>query len=158
MTGPVGFDDLPRMVGTTIQGEPFELSQAELSGFEKATWLDRAYPAEDGVYDDDMIEGFLLLGMLDAVLRFTGQMDPVDSWGYNYGVDKVRFVTMVHVGDRLIPTFEVREVVPKGEAFKVLRRCTFTFEGDERIAMVADWWVYVMRRGDGQTRSRSAET
>lgn len=144
----ISFEDLPGTVGQIIQGDPFQLNAEDGALFSKATWLDKAYPGGDvPEYPDEMVEGFLLLSMLDAVLRFATGKDNSTMWGLNYGLDKVRFIAPVHFGDTIIPTFETLEVVPKDEGFKVLRRCVFRIEGSVTPAMVADWWGYALPRG-----------
>jgi hypothetical protein len=142
------FEDLPKTVGQIIQGEPFQINAEDGALFSRATWLDKAYPGGDvAEYPDEIVEGFLLLSMLDAVLRFATGKDDSTMWGLNYGLDRVRFVTPVHFGDTIIPTFETVEVVPKDKGFKVLRHCVFQVEGSSSPAMVADWWGYALPRG-----------
>jgi acyl dehydratase len=150
------FERLPETVGEVLVGEPFVLGAPELERFEKATWLDRAYPQDPEEFPENIIEGFLLLAMVDSILRFaeadaaakSGQVEPEPSmWGLNYGLDSVRFISQVHVGDRILSRFETRAVEPKDLGYKVLRHCVFTVEGHERPAMTADWWVFVLPRG-----------
>lgn len=144
----ITFDDLPGTIGQSITGEPFQISANDSALFQKATWLDKAYPDGDvNEFPEDIVEGFLLLSMLDAVLRFATGRDDSTMWGMNYGLDKVRFVSPVHFGDTIIPTFQTLQVEPKDEGFKVLRRCTFRIEDTSATAMVADWWSYAMPRG-----------
>ena len=142
---PLPFADLPSAVGTIIEGEPFALGDQELDLFERATWLDKAYPEDAAEFPEQIIEGFLLLSMLDAVLQFTSSHDKSSMWGLNYGLDRVRFVSQVHVGERIVPRYEVAAVEPKDVGFKVLRKCTFTLEGSGKVAMTADWWSFVSR-------------
>jgi hypothetical protein len=152
----VSFEDLPSTVGQIIQGEPFQLNSEDGALFSKATWLDQAYPGGDvPEYPDELVEGFLLLSMLDAVLRFATGKDNSTMWGLNYGLDKVRFIAPVHFGDTIIPTFETLEVIPKDEGFKVLRRCVFRLEGSSTPAMVADWWGYGLPRGTVEKARRA---
>ena len=141
------FDDLPSSVGTVMEGAPFVLGEEELHHFEKATWLDKAYPDEIDEFPSTLVEGFMLLGMLDAAARLAS-MDASDTmWGLNYGLDKVRFVSPVHLGQKVLSTYETLAVDPKDEGYKVLRRCVFTVEGADVPAMVADWWTFVLPRG-----------
>jgi acyl dehydratase len=142
------FEDLPGTVGRIIEGEPFSLSAEDIDRFHQATWLDKAYP-EGSVpeFPETLIEGFHLLSMVDAVARFAAGAEADLMWGLNYGLDRVRFVNQVHHGDRILPTFETLEVIAKGEGFKILRRCTFTVEGSDSPAMVADWWGFALPRG-----------
>src|SRR5262245_20481645 len=106
----VSFEDLPTTVGTVIKGEPFVLNAEDSELFARATWLDKAYPDGDvPEFPDDLVEGFWLLGMLDAVLRFATGVDNTTMWGLNYGLDKVRFISPVHLGDTILPSFEIAE-------------------------------------------------
>ncbi|MFJ7213674.1 AMP-binding protein [Amycolatopsis sp. NPDC098790] len=147
-TKPAGaFADLPATVGTVVHGEPFALGNEERELFYRATWLDRAYPQDPADYPENIVEGFLLLSMVDAVARLAQRDAGSQVWGLNYGLDRVRFVSQVRLGDTIVPSFETLEVVPKDVGFKVLRRCTFTVEGQERPAMVADWWAFVLPNG-----------
>jgi|SRR5882672_2901720 len=142
------FDDLPKTVGDVVDGEPFSLGADDSNLFHRATWLDLAYAGNDQPeFPDTLVEGFWLLAMVDAVARFASPQGLDQFWGLNYGLDKVRFVSPVHFGDRISPTFETLEVTPKNKGYNVLRRCTFRVEGAERPAMVADWWCLVLPRG-----------
>jgi acyl dehydratase len=156
------FDRLPSTVGQVLYGEPFILGINELSHFEKATWLDQAYPADPEEFPEDLIEGFLLLAMLDPILRFAEAAQAADQppeepsmWGLNYGLDSVRFVSQVHVGDRILSSFQTKAVEPKDAGFKVLRHCVFTVDGHPRPAMTADWWSFVLPRGTLEKRRRT---
>jgi len=158
--GPVGgtvkglsFGDLPSSVGTVVTGVPFTLGEFEVEHFEKATWLDKAYPEDAPEFPPTLVEGFLLLSMLDAALKLSvdggdgGDGVESDMWGLNYGLDRVRFVSQVHRGDRVLSTYKVLEVKPKDLGYLVLRRCVFTVEGHDRPAMTADWWSFVLPSG-----------
>ncbi|MET8977923.1 hypothetical protein ABZX85_20120 [Streptomyces sp. NPDC004539] len=142
-------------MGTTIQGEPFTLDAEDSRYFHKATWLDTAYPDDVEEFPDTLVEGFWLLAMVDAVSRLSTSTDSTATWALNYGLDRVRFISPVHLGQRILPTFEVLDVVPKDGGYKVLRRCTFQVEGAETPAMVADWWGYVLPRGTVERGRRS---
>ncbi|TRW80981.1 hypothetical protein FK535_18140 [Mycolicibacterium sp. 018/SC-01/001] len=141
------FADLPGTVGHIVNGAPFVLTHEEHAAFEKATWLDKAYPDELPEFPPTLIEGFLLLSMVDAAARLAAPDDTATMWGLNYGLDKVRFIAPVHLGQTVLSTYETLAVEPKDEGFKILRRCTFTVEGADTPAMVADWWSFVLPRG-----------
>ncbi|MEU6459742.1 hypothetical protein [Streptomyces sp. NPDC047065] len=156
MTDAPSSEGTPATVGQVITGEPFVVTLEDSDRFESSTWIDRAYP-EGGIpeFPEDIVEGFHLLSLIDPVLQFALGKDRGSMWGLNYGLDKVRFISQVHHGDRVIPTFETLAVEPKDGGFKVLRRCTFTVEGAERPAMVADWWGYQLPRGVVEKSRRS---
>ncbi|MGX5656668.1 hypothetical protein ACWKWC_17965 [Geodermatophilus nigrescens] len=153
------FHDLPSTVGTTIEGHPFVLGEDEDAAFTKATWLDKAYP-EDTVpeYPATLVEGFLLLGMVDAASKLAAPDRGATAWGLNYGLDRVRFIRPVHLGQRVLSTFETLAVEPKDQGYKVLRRCVFTVEGDDGPAMIADWWSFALPRGTVERARREAPT
>lgn len=65
-------------------------------------------------------------------------------WGLNDGLDRVRFIAPVHLGDRIVPSFEIAAIGPKDLGYKVLRTCTFTLEGTGATALTADWWTFVL--------------
>lgn len=146
----------PAVVGEVIVGEPFVVTRWDVDRFESGTWLDRAYP--DGTipeFPETLVEGFHLLALVDPVLQFALGDKRAQMWGLNYGLDSVRFVSPVHIGDRVLSTFETLRVEPKDQGFKILRRCTFAVEGAERPAMVADWWAYQLPRGVVERARRS---
>jgi len=143
----ITFEDLPASIGSVIVGAPFAVAAEDQERFEKATWLDRAYPRDAPEFPGTLVEGFLLLSMLDAVLQLADPTDSTSMWGLNYGLDRVRFIAPVHLGDRIVPSFEITAVEPKDLGYKVLRRCTFTLEGTGATAMTADWWTFVLPAG-----------
>jgi acyl dehydratase len=146
----------PARVGEVITGEPFIVSQVDVDRFESGTWVDRAYPGGAvPEFPESLVEGFHLLSLVDPVLQFALGDSRGQMWGLNYGLDNVRFVSQVHIGDRVLPRFETLEIQPKDGGFKVLRRCTFTVEGAERPAMVADWWAYQLPRGQVEKSRRA---
>lgn len=143
----IAFEELPASVGSVVVGEAFALEAEDQEHFEKGTWLDKAYPQDAPEFPETLVEGFLLLSMLDAVLQLTDPADSNSMWGLNYGLDRVRFIAPVHLGDRIVPSYEIAAVEPKEFGYKVLRRCTFTLEGTGATAMTADWWTFVLPSG-----------
>ncbi|WP_166459690.1 MaoC/PaaZ C-terminal domain-containing protein [Amycolatopsis pithecellobii] len=143
----LAFESLPATVGSVLEGEPFTLDDEDSSHFQRGTWLHKAYPhGYVPEFPETLVEGFHLLSMLDAVAR-SANGHPDNMWALNYGLDRVRFIRMVHRGDVILPRLETLEVTPKGSGYKVLRRITFTVEGTDTPALVADWWSYVLPRG-----------
>jgi len=65
---------------------------------------------------------------------------PCVAW--NYGLDRVRFVSPVRAGQKIRVKGTVGAVRPKDSGFLILSRCAVEVEGRERPGMVADWWTY----------------
>ncbi|MGN6680270.1 MAG: MaoC/PaaZ C-terminal domain-containing protein [Streptosporangiaceae bacterium] len=138
---PGASGDYYDLVGTTYEGEPFVITREERDAFERVTWIDRAYPDPDPAgFPEDMIEGFHSLALLDAVSRLASPSSVRrPGVGYNYGLDRVRFTSPIHIGDRLRSRFEVTDVRPRGRGYVTRRHCEVTVDGAGRPALVADW-------------------
>jgi acyl dehydratase len=144
---PIAFADIPGLAGTTYEGEPFRVSEDERHTFERVTWITRAYPEPDPPeFPESILEGFHSLALLDAAATLARPFDPATTYGFNYGLDRVRFTAPIRIGDLVRSTFEVREVRERGDGYLVLRRCALTVDGADRPALVADWWVLMLPR------------
>jgi hypothetical protein len=145
------FDEIPSLEGRSFTGTPFSLTSPDLELFERATWLDRAYPDPDPPeYPDGLVEGFMSLSLLDALAMDTVRFDPDTTYGLNYGLDRVRFAAQLTLGQRIVPRFDVTEVRKKGEGWLILRHCTLTAEGSDRPGVIADWWILILPRDQPQ--------
>lgn len=141
----VAFDEIPALKHHSFVGAPFTITRAERDAFEGLTWIDYAYPDPDPVeFPSDIVEGFHTLAMLDAVSSLVMRFDPATCYAYNYGLDRVRFTAPIMIGDPVSSRFEVLDVRPRNDGLLVLRRCTLHIE--DRQALIADWWVYVLPR------------
>jgi carnitine-CoA ligase len=141
------FADLPGLAGRSFEGAPFELTAAEQEGFERATWIDRAYPDPDPPeFPAEIIEGFHALSLLDALQKSCFRIDTDQAYGYNYGLDRVRFVRPLFIGDSITPHFEVAAVERRGEGFLMRLHCRLTVAGAETPRMTAEWLVLILPR------------
>ena len=137
---PYRFADLPQLAGRRFVGAPFVIEASEKRTFETVTWIDDAYP--DGnppEFPADIIEGFHSLALLDAIQKTLFRASPAESYGFNYGLNRVRFPSQMFVGDRIVPTFVVRSVERKGPGFLVVNDCELRVEGAAKPGLVAEW-------------------
>lgn len=142
-------EEVPALAGTHHVGPWFALDEGDRELFARATWLDRVYPEPPPPeFGDDVVEGFLTLGLLDALWNQVIRFDRATTYAMNYGVDRVRFVTPVRTGQRLRLELDVEEVRPKADGLLVRMRCVIAVEAQERPAMVADWLVIVRPRDE----------
>jgi acyl dehydratase len=140
------FDAMPDLIGRTFEGEPFTVSQTERDTFDNVTWVTRAYGGTDpSDFPSDILEGFHSLALLDAVAKLATpwRFDKI-TFGYNYGLDRVRFTAPIHIGDRVLSSFKITDVRKRGAGYLVLRHCELTVEGAAGPALVADWWSLIM--------------
>ena len=133
--------ELPQLVGRDFVTPWFSVDPERSEQFEYATYLDSyPHPYEDDEhegYGDGLVEGFHLLGMIDFLMNhvFLGDF-PVIPW--NYGLDRVRFVSVVRVEDRFRLTGTIKDVIERpGQGHLVVIDIVAQVQGRERPAFVA---------------------
>lgn len=147
LTRAIRIEEIPHLAGTSHDGVPMVVSEDQRNQFERLTYVDRAHPEPDPpAFPADIVEGFHTLALLDAMSELARPFDPVATYAYNYGLDRVRWVQPVRIGDELLSTFECTDVTAKGDGWLIRQRCTLTVSGAPGPAMVADWLVYVLPR------------
>lgn len=113
--------EAPHLLGGRVVTPWFTMDAERATQFERGTYMDsyaHPYGGGDG-YGEDLVEGFHLLGMLDYLLNQVLWSDgPWIAW--NYGLDRVRFTSVVRWSDpfRLIGT--VTDVVPRSDGDHLL--------------------------------------
>lgn len=139
----VRFADLPTLVGRPFLGAWHTIDAAKLSLFDVAVCSDQnEYPFDSSGYPEQLVEGFHLLALLDHLLNPLLRFSDGPCIGWNYGLDRVRFVRPVCAGDEVRLTGTVGAVRPKGDGFLTLCSCTVEVKGHDRPGLVADWWTY----------------
>lgn len=145
----VMLSEIPSLRGRSFTGEPFVVSRSERDAFDEVTWVNRAYPDPDAPeFPENILEGFHTLSLLDSVAGFMLRFDPATTYGFNYGLDRVRFTAPLPIDTPVVPEFTVVEVKPRGDGFLILRHFRFTVMGSPDPALVADWWNLVLPRSD----------
>lgn len=109
--------DIPGLAGRSFTTPWFTVDPDRSEQFEFATYLD-SYPHpyeenEGDGYGPGLVEGYHLLGMIDYLTNhvFVPEFRCIP---WNYGLDRVRFVSVVRVTDRFRLTGTVTEVVDRG--------------------------------------------
>jgi hypothetical protein len=132
----------------TLEGQPFrsewfQVDPDRLPIFDQATYVDdNPNPVDSDLYPEDLIEGFHLLGLLDHLINPVVFIDDPAWSGWNYGFDRVRFVSTVTARERIRVSGHVGQVKPRDKGrYEVLLNCTIEVEGREKPAMVAEWRV-----------------
>lgn len=128
------------------------VEQVFMNQFAEATddwdWMhtDPARAKEAG-FDGTIAFGFWTLSMLTHFLReSTGREYPPDvRFGFNYGLDRVRFLAPVPVGSRIRNRLTLTDVREKGPGrFLVTTHNEVEVEGAEGPAMIADWLILLV--------------
>lgn len=139
--------EIPHLVGTSHEGTVMRVTRGERDQFERLTFVDVAHPEPDPEeFPTEIVEGFHTLALLDAMSELARPFDPTTTYAYNYGLDRVRWVSPVRIGDELSSRFECTRVDPKGSGWVVHWTCTVTVGQTQRVVMAADWLVYILPR------------
>jgi hypothetical protein len=139
--------EAPRLKGGRFVTPWFSMDADRSDLFEKATYLDsyaHPYGGHDG-YGDDLVEGFHLLGMLDYLINLAVWSDgPWLAW--NYGLDRVRFTSVIRRSDQLRVTGTVADVIPRDQGHLVVIDLSGAVRGREKPGFVATqralWTTY----------------
>lgn len=143
----IGVEQIATLAGLTYAGATVIVTEEDRDRFEHVTYVDRAYPDPDAPeFPADIVEGFHTLALLDAMSVLARPFDPATTYAFNYGLDRVRWVSPVMIGEELQSWFEVVDVTPKNDGWLVRRQCTLTVSGSDRPAVIADWLIYVLPR------------
>jgi acyl dehydratase len=140
-------ENLRHRIGEEIAvSEWLEIDQNRVNLFADATddhqWIhvdvDRA--RRESPYGAPIAHGFLTLSLL---ARFSGELLRAEGvrLGLNYGLDKVRFISPVRVGDRLRARYTLRSLTDVDGGVQVSWTATIEIEGTEKPACVAQTLV-----------------
>ncbi|WP_315770752.1 hypothetical protein [Rhodococcoides kroppenstedtii] len=141
-----GFDitdlnELPEFVGKEFVTPWFSMDDDRSDKFEYSTYLD-SYPNpyeefEGEGYGEGLVEGFHLLGMIDFLLNHV-IVPKARIIPWNYGLDSVRFVSVVRTSDKFRLVGRLTEAVERGgKGYLVTAELTAEVEGREKPAFVA---------------------
>lgn len=120
----------------------FELDREHLEQFAWSTYLDPAHVdltvSANNPYGADLVDGFWQLSML---LHFHFKYAPrgqAGEYGFNYGLDRVRFISPLLLGQRIRVRAEILDEAGHPAGRLVTTRNTMEVEGQDRPCMVAD--------------------
>ncbi len=124
----VAFADLPSLAGRELVGDWFAVDASRLPLFDAATYVEENPFPLDG-YPDDLVEGFHLVALLDHLLNRMLRVTESGVFAWNYGLDRVRFVSPVRAGQRMRANVRAAQVRPRGEGFMTLFAFVVEVEG-----------------------------
>jgi len=95
--------------------------------------------AAAGPFGTRIVHGFLTLSLLPVLIKSTYDIANA-RMGINYGLDKVRFTSVVPVGSRVRGVVDLIDVTDaKDGSAQVKVKVTVEIEGSERPALIAEW-------------------
>lgn len=142
MTTTVAYTDLASLVGADLGFSDWRtVTQEQVNTFADAAddhqWIHTdPERAKDGPFGAPIAHGFLTLALLIPMWVELLDIEGV-STKVNYGLDKVRFVSPVKVGDRIRMTATIAELGEVGGGVQAAVDCTIEVEGGTKPAVVA---------------------
>ena len=139
----IKFADLPTLAGKEIGVSDWLLiDQQRVDTFAEATgdhqWIHvDVERAKSSPFGGTIAHGFLTLSLISTLSAGMMKVSGV-THGINYGTEKVRFITMVHVGKRVRLRQKVLSVEPRSGGMLVRHEMTVELEGSEKPACVAE--------------------
>ncbi|MBY8824309.1 MaoC family dehydratase [Sphingomonas colocasiae] len=144
--------DLHTHVGATIgPSEWIKVGQQRIDGYADAVsdhnWIHCDVPRATAAFGGTIAHGLLTLSMAPPIAQTLIDIDDVET-DLNYGFDKVRFLSVVHGGDRIRLWLKVLEVVPRGAGVILRMEYSIEVEGKAKPAIVADWLFILFPRAE----------
>jgi acyl dehydratase len=135
------FSGIPAIVGKHFRGAWFTVDTDRLPMFLHAAYTDEnPNPLYEG-YPDHLIEGFHVLALLDHLVNNVVYVTDPDWFGWNYGLDRVRFVSPITADTPIRLTGVVSDVQPRGDDYLVTLDCVVNVKGREKPGAAAVWKV-----------------
>ena len=134
--------DAASLVGREFVSAWLRVDDEHVDSFEHGTYLSvNEHQLDMSMYPDGLIEGFHLLSLLDYLSNGVSYIEDERWTGWNYGLDRVRFVSTVTTRDAIRLRGTVESINPRGDALQV--RYSVQLEVAERVkpALIAEWLV-----------------
>lgn len=120
----------------------FELDREHLQQFAWSTYLDPAHVdltvSKNNPYGADLVDGFWQLSVLLYFHFKYGRGGANGEYGFNYGLNKVRFITPLMLGQRIRVRAQILDIAAHPHGRLLTTRNTMEVQGQERPCMVAD--------------------
>jgi acyl dehydratase len=137
------WEDIETLTGREFTSAWFSVDADRLAPFDHATYVDEnPVQLEGSNFPDGLVEGFHLLGLLDHLSNAALRIDDPAWTGWNYGLDRVRFVSPITIEDKFRLQGIVSEVIPRGDGYLLLLTCSLEVEGRDRPGLTAEWRLF----------------
>ncbi|MQB46113.1 hypothetical protein [Rhizobium sp. ICMP 5592] len=134
-------EDFEKNIGAEFVGPWREQSVDRQQSFYHGTYLDLTYGETIGSqYPTGLVEGFQMLGMLDWL-----SAEVIGRWdGFNYGLNKVRFIRPLMVDQTIRLRLRIADVVARKGGYLVTYGAQIEEQQSSSVVMAAEWLVLLM--------------
>lgn len=127
----------------------FELDEQHLREFSHATYLDPEHVdltiSKNQPYGPNLVDGFWMVSMLLYFNYKYGKRTSNTEYGFNYGLDRVRFTAPLMLGERIRVRSTIRDIRQRGDGMLVTTHNVMEIEGKDKPCMIAD--LLLLRMG-----------
>lgn len=120
----------------------FELDEAHLREFSHSTYLDEGHVdltiSKNQPLGANLVDGFWMVSMLLYFNYKYGRRPSDAEYGFNYGLDRVRFTAPLMLGERVRVRAVIKELRDHRDGVVVVTTNTMEIEGKDRPCMIAD--------------------
>jgi acyl dehydratase len=153
-TAELTFEGMKAMVGLELGISGWiTVDQDKIDRFADCTgdhqWIhvDVERAKKESPFRTPIAHGYLTLSLVAALGLDIGAVPENTQAAFNYGLDKVRFLTPVKVGARIRMRSTLVSMEDKGPGQYLMKTSnTIEIEGDERPALIAETLVMLYRR------------
>lgn len=154
----IEFSALPSLIGQELASSDWiEIEQADVDKFADATgdheWIHVDVPRATEAFGAPVVHGYLTLALLpmlsQSVIETSGMRN-----GLNYGLDRLRFTNVVHVGQRVRLRQKMIDVTPKRGGLLLRKEVVVEIEHEDRPAIVAEALFLLFPAGSDDTIGR----
>lgn len=144
MSNQISLTNPEALIGHNETSDWLTIDEEHLKAFAHASYLEAdridLTPSRNHALGPELVDGFLLLSLL-VYFDFASPLFRTEgSYGFNYGVDRVRFTQPVYVGQRVRLHRTVADIKQKTPTRTLATLDTeLEVEGSAKPAMVARW-------------------
>jgi acyl dehydratase len=141
-----GVEELRGLVGQEVAvGDWFTVTQEQIDAFADVTrdhqWIhtdtDRA--KRESPFGTTVAHGFLTLSLLSHLQSQAVQVRGNVRMSLNYGLNRVRFTSVVKSGSRIRARSVLKELIDLPDGVRLVWAITVESEGSPKPALVAEW-------------------
>jgi acyl dehydratase len=141
-----GVEELRGLVGQEVAvGDWFTVTQEQIAAFADVTgdhqWIhvDPERAKRESPFGTTVAHGFLTLSLLSHLHSQAVQIRGNVRMSLNYGLNRVRFTSVVKSGSRIRARSVLKELIELPDGVRVVWAVTVESEGSPKPALVAEW-------------------
>jgi acyl dehydratase len=141
-----GVEELRGLVGQEVAvGDWLEITQAQIDAFADVSrdhqWIhiDPERAKRESPFGATVAHGFLTLSLLSYLHSQAVQIRGNVRMSLNYGLNRVRFTSVVRSGSRIRARSVLQELIEIPDGIRVVWAITVEVEGSTKPALVAEW-------------------